>query len=68
MYFAALDPARYFPGLIFGEIFICSETAFAYNINRLIVKWRHLVVTFSIEEFSIISENKSFLLQCSDLA
>ena len=38
MYFAARDPARYFAGLVFGENFICSLTAFVYNITRLIVK------------------------------
>ena len=36
--------------------------------TRLVVKWRHLVITFSVEEFYSISQIKSFLLQCSELA
>ena len=36
--------------------------------TRLVVKWRHLVVTFSVEEFSSILQLKSFSLQCSELA
>ena len=30
--------------------------------TRLIVHWRHLVITFSVEEFSSISQIKGFLL------
>ena len=39
---------------------------FCLKRTRLVVKWRHLVVTFSIKEFSSISQIKCFLLQCSD--
>ena len=41
--------------------------SFCLYRTRHVVKWRHLVVTFSVEEFSSISQIKSFLLQCSEL-
>ena len=41
------------------------HTTFVYTE---LIKWRHLVVTFSIEEFSSISHIKSLLLQCNELA
>ena len=59
-----------------GRFFLTLEThvikmttdSFCLSRPILIVMYRHLVVTFSIEEFSSLSQIKSFLLQCSELA
>ena len=39
-------------------VFDQPKTAFVYIElgTRLVLKWRHLVVTFSVEEFSSISQ------------
>ena len=42
--------------------------SFCLQRTRLVVQWRNLVVTFSVESFSSILQIKSFLLQCSELA
>ena len=42
--------------------------SFCLHRPRLVVKWRHLVVTFCVEEFSSVSQIKYFLLQYSELA
>ena len=46
---------------------LCVDS-FCLYITILIVKWRHLVVTFSVGEFSSISLIKSFLLHSNVLA
>ena len=45
----------------------CNIDSFCLQRTRLIIQQRHLVVTFSVEEFSSISQIKSFLLQCIEL-